>query len=182
MALRRKLRKAELRWRKDALSGLLDADELATVALEPEQGQAALAAGSRPQRFLRDKDGRRYLFKTAPDQLIAAELFASGLRARGGRACLPAGRRIVNLVDRYAELHAQLSEINAEMGTLKAQLVAVGDTNLSGTFIRAAITTSKPRITVDWKAVAAELEAPEPLIALHTKVGDPIVSVRLYAK
>lgn len=89
---------------------------------------------------------------------------------------------IVNLVDRYAELHAQLSEINAEMGTLKAQLVAVGDTNLSGTFIRAAITTSKPRITVDWKAVAADLEVPEPIIALHTKVGDPIVSVRLYAK
>lgn len=100
MALRRKLRKAELRWRKNALSGLLGADELATVALEPEQGQVALAAGSRPQHFFRDKDGRRYLFKTAPDQLIAAELFASGLRARGGRACLPAGRRIVNLVDR----------------------------------------------------------------------------------
>ena len=88
----------------------------------------------------------------------------------------------VNLVDRYAELHAQITEMNSEMALLKAQLIAVGESNIKGTFVRAAVTTSKPRVTVDWKAVAQELEAPEPLVALHTKVGEPVVSVRLYAK
>lgn len=88
----------------------------------------------------------------------------------------------VNLVDRYAELHAQITEMNSEMALLKAQLIAVGESNIKGTFVRAAVTTSKPRVTVDWKAVAEELEAPEPLVAIHTKVGEPVTSIRLYAK
>lgn len=88
----------------------------------------------------------------------------------------------VNLVDRYAEIHAQITELNTEMALLKSQLIATGDTNIKGTFVRAAIATSKPRVTVDWKAVAEELEAPEPLVAIHTKVGEPVISIRLYAK
>jgi hypothetical protein len=64
---------------------------------------------------------------------------------------------------------------------LKAQLIASGQTNIRGTFVKATISTSKPRTTVDWKSISAELQAPQDLIDSYTKVGDPVTSLRLYA-
>ena len=53
--------------------------------------------GSRPQVFMRDEEGRRYLFKLAPPQLVSAELFAHRVRELGGRLHVPTARRTLEL-------------------------------------------------------------------------------------
>jgi len=88
---------------------------------------------------------------------------------------------MTDIVDRYAELHAHISEVEAEMSTLKAQLVAAGEPTIKGTFVKAVISTSKPRITVDWRSVAAELKAPPEIVDTYTKVGEPVTTLRLHA-
>lgn len=85
------------------------------------------------------------------------------------------------LVDQFAELHATINRLQAESDALKAQLIASGEASISGTFVRAAITTSKPPVKVDYKAVVAELDVPQEVIAAHTSLGKPVTSVRLYA-
>lgn len=67
------------------------------MPLELETSAAELAAGSRPQLFFKDPRGRRYLFKLAPAEHIAAELFA--YRMRRALRCLhvPTARRTETL-------------------------------------------------------------------------------------
>jgi hypothetical protein len=98
--VRHRLRKAELRWSRSALAGLPDDDALAQLQIEPETDAEELAAGSRPQRFFRDRAGRRYLFKTAPADHVAAEILVARFRALGGRPRLPVARRTLDLDDR----------------------------------------------------------------------------------
>lgn len=98
--VRRRLRHAEGAWQRDVTSRLPSSSELATIALEPEVDAEELAAGSRPQRFFRDAAGRRYLFKTAPAEHVAAEILAAGLRGLGHRPRLPVARRTLDLPDR----------------------------------------------------------------------------------
>ncbi len=98
--VRRRLGQAESRWSERALSGLLADADLATVALAAERAPSDLAAGSRPQRFFRDPENRRYLFKSAPEEQIGAEVVAAEIRRRGGRPRLPVARRVIDLDDR----------------------------------------------------------------------------------
>jgi hypothetical protein len=88
---------------------------------------------------------------------------------------------LTTLVNQYAEVHAELNALQAESDELKARLIASGETKIPGTFVKAVITTSKPRVTTDWKGVASELHAPQTIIDAFTKTGEPAVSVRLYA-
>lgn len=55
------------------------------------------AAGSRPQTLLCDEAGRRYMFKLAPAELIAAELCALRLRKLRRRLHVPTARRTLEL-------------------------------------------------------------------------------------
>ena len=86
-----------------------------------------------------------------------------------------------DLVDNYAELHAQINDLTEKANALKAELIASGEKQIKGSFIKATISVSAPRVTVDYKGIVAELAPPEPLIQAHTKVGTPVASVRLYA-
>ena len=88
---------------------------------------------------------------------------------------------LTTLVNDYAEVHAEIAALQARSEELKAQLIASGETKIPGTFVKAVITTTKPRVTTDWKGVAAELHAPQDVIDTFTKVGEPTTSVRLYA-
>lgn len=76
------------------------------------------------------------------------------------------------LVDRYAELHANKNDIEAEMSVIKAQLEATGQPRIKGTFVTATIITSAPARRTDWKSVAAEMKPPAEIIALHTKTAE----------
>jgi hypothetical protein len=89
---------------------------------------------------------------------------------------------MTDLVDNYADLHAQINELTAKAEALKAELIATGEKQVRGTFVKATISVSAPRVTVDYKGLVAELAPPEPLIQAHTKVGAPVTSVRLYAR
>src|SRR5690606_28238487 len=70
--------------------------ELERISLAPVDA-AEPAAGSRPQTILRDADGRRYMFKLAPPELIAAELFAHRLRELARKLHVPTVRRELEL-------------------------------------------------------------------------------------
>lgn len=87
---------------------------------------------------------------------------------------------ITQIVDRYAEIHSQLSALTEQADALKAELIATGEKQIKGTFVKASIAVSAPRVTTDYKAVVAELNPPKDLILAHTKVGSPTTSVRLY--
>lgn len=69
--------------------------DLATMPLTPIAG--APKAGSRPQLSLVDREERRYLFKLAPRDQIAAELFAGRILALGERLHVPTVRRELRL-------------------------------------------------------------------------------------
>lgn len=71
------------------------ATDLATMPLTPAEGMPK--AGSRPQLTLVDRRGGRYLFKIAPRDQIAAELFAGRILALGQRLHVPTVRREMSL-------------------------------------------------------------------------------------
>jgi hypothetical protein len=70
--------------------------ELEQIALRPLDDDGP-ATGSRPQTILRDDAGRRYFFKLAPPELVAAELFAHRLRKLGDCLHVPTARRTIEL-------------------------------------------------------------------------------------
>lgn len=72
--------------------------ELERIDVEPAAAEPP-TAGSRPQVVLHDARGRRYLFKVAPAEHIAAELLASRVRRLGRRLHVPAARRRLVLPD-----------------------------------------------------------------------------------
>jgi hypothetical protein len=94
--VRLELRQATRELRRELFSTLPGEAELERIALQPIDA-AEPAAGSRPQTILRDVAGRRYMFKLAPPEYIAAELFAHRLRELGRRLHVPTARRELEL-------------------------------------------------------------------------------------
>ncbi len=78
------------------LARLGSPDELERLALEPEDVERP-ASGSRPACVLRDDRGRRYFFKSAPRDLVAAEILAYDVRHLGGRAAIATAARAIEL-------------------------------------------------------------------------------------
>lgn len=94
--VRIELRQATRELRRELFSTLPREDELQRISLSPIDA-AEPAAGSRPQTILLDEAGRRFMFKLAPAELIAAELFAHRLRELGRRLHVPTARRQLEL-------------------------------------------------------------------------------------
>jgi hypothetical protein len=88
--------------------------ELERISLRPLDDDGP-AAGSRPQTILCDDAGRRYFFKLAPPEYIAAELFAHRLRALGGCLHVPTARRTL-----------ELPEIGSTTGMLQPEISVAG--------------------------------------------------------
>jgi hypothetical protein len=96
LADRRVLRRARRTLRRELFEKLPGEQELQRISLYPIT-DAGPAAGSQPQTVLRDEAGRRYLFKLAPPEYIAAELFAYRLRSLGRCLHVPTARRALEL-------------------------------------------------------------------------------------
>jgi hypothetical protein len=111
--VRLELRRAQRTLRRE-LARLPSERELERIELRPEQSSDP-SAGSRPQTLLVDEAGRRYMFKLASAEHIAAELFAYRLRALAGRVHVPTARRTMTL--------PELGEVT---GMLQPQIPVVG--------------------------------------------------------
>jgi len=72
--------------------------ELETLEVTPEECERP-KAGSRPACVVKDARGRRYFFKSAPVDLVAAEIFAASVRRLGGRAFVATAARQLDLPD-----------------------------------------------------------------------------------
>ncbi|MFV8756168.1 hypothetical protein ACNOYE_36935 [Nannocystaceae bacterium ST9] len=94
--VRIQLRQATRSLRRSLFSTLPGEAELERIALHPLD-ETGPAAGSRPQTVMLDADERRYLFKLAPPEHVAAELFAHRLRELGRRLHVPTARRTLEL-------------------------------------------------------------------------------------
>lgn len=85
------------------------------------------------------------------------------------------------IVDRIAQLKAQISDLTQEEAALKAALIDCGLDTVNGTEHRAAISWTVKK-TTDWRAIAEKFEPSRQLIAAHTVTGEPFASVRLFAR
>jgi hypothetical protein len=90
--VRLELRQATRALRRELFATLPSEADLERISLHPLDA-AEPAAGSRPQTILCDESGRRYMFKLAPAEEIAAELFAHRVRELGRRLHVPTARR-----------------------------------------------------------------------------------------
>lgn len=108
------LRQAQRALRRELFEQLPREAELERIGLRP-LSETGPAAGSRPQTVLLDGQGRRYLFKLAPPELIAAELFAHRVRELGRRLHVPTARRTL-----------ELPELGPVTGMLQPQIQVVG--------------------------------------------------------
>ena len=87
----RRVDRAELGVRR-LLAALPGPDELATAEVELVATEGP-SAGSRPASEATDGDGRRYFFKMAPPEHVAAEIFAFEVRALAARPTVPTAAR-----------------------------------------------------------------------------------------
>lgn len=86
------LGKAQRSLRREVFDDLPSEAELERIEVEPVDAERP-EAGSRPQIVLHDDRGRRYLFKVAPPEHIAAELLSFRVRQLGRRLHVPVARR-----------------------------------------------------------------------------------------
>jgi hypothetical protein len=94
--IRREARHAKRSLRRKLFSRLPQERDLEQMSLHPLDDDGP-AAGSRPQTILCDDTGRRYFFKLAPPEYIAAELFAHRVRKLGNCLHVPTARRTLDL-------------------------------------------------------------------------------------
>lgn len=85
------------------------------------------------------------------------------------------------IVDRIAQLKAQISDLTQEEAALKAALIESGLEAVNGSEHRAAINWTVKKST-DWRAIAEKFEPSRQLIAAHTSTGEPFATVRLFAR
>jgi hypothetical protein len=85
------------------------------------------------------------------------------------------------IVDRIAQLKAQISDLTMEEAALKAALIESGLEAVNGSEHRAAISWTF-RKTTDWRSIAEKFDPSRQLIAAHTTAGEPYPSVRLFAR
>jgi hypothetical protein len=108
------LRQAKRSLHRELFGKLPRERELEQLSLRPLTDDGP-AAGSQPQTVMRDDAGRRYLFKLAPPEYIAAELFAYRLRELGGCLHVPTARKTL-----------ELPELGRVTGMLQPEIPVVG--------------------------------------------------------
>jgi hypothetical protein len=85
------------------------------------------------------------------------------------------------IVDRIAQLKAQISDLTQEEAALKAALIDSGLEAINGAEHRAAVSWTVKKST-DWRTIAEKFEPSRQLIAAHTSTGEPYATVRLFAR
>lgn len=86
------------------------------------------------------------------------------------------------VVDRLAQVKAQIAELQAEETTLKAELAATGEPVIEGMYHRASISSCDGKVVIDWRAIAEHFNPSRQLVTAHTSQGEAYVTVRVSAR
>ena len=133
------------------------------VERDPEIGAALLA---RIEAFWRDCVES----DTPPPAVNLADVRALYPNARP-ECAKDATAEVARAVERLREIKAQTDELDAEAEGLRGAVAAFmgeADTLRVGGAKAVTFRAPKPRRVTDWKAVAADLHAPDELVAAHT--------------
>lgn len=83
-------------------------------------------------------------------------------------------------VDALTAVQVEIAVLEAREAELKAGLIKTGLKEVCGSKTRVVISTSKPGVSVAWKAVAEAMSPPASLVAANSSPKDAVTSVRVY--
>lgn len=84
---------------------------------------------------------------------------------------------VKNLADELGLIKAQIAELEEKQKTVRALLIASGESAVEGDLFRASITEAA-RKEVNWKAIAEKLEPSRQLVQAHTRLNHfPVIRV-----
>ena len=86
------------------------------------------------------------------------------------------------VVDRMAQVKAQIADLKKEEAALRQELVESGESVVDGLFYRAAISQVDGKVSVDWQSIAMHFKPSRQLIKAHSSQGEPFDVVRVSAR
>jgi hypothetical protein len=86
------------------------------------------------------------------------------------------------VVDRMAQVKAQIADLKKEEAALRQELVDSGESVVDGLFYRAAISQVDGKVSVDWQSIAMHFKPSRQLIKAHSNQGEPFDVVRVSAR
>ena len=86
------------------------------------------------------------------------------------------------IVDKLAQVKAQLADLKKEEVALKQQLIDSGIAAIDGTYYRAAISEVSGKAAIDWKSIAEKFSPSRQLVTANTFYGDDYFVVRVSAR
>lgn len=86
------------------------------------------------------------------------------------------------IVDRLAQVKAQIAELEKIEKQYKQLIIDSGETAIVGTDHRASVSYCEGREKIDWQSVAMKFNPSRQLITAHTTVGEGYHTVRVSAR
>jgi hypothetical protein len=96
------------------------------------------------------------------------------------RQTVPSDQPLPAVVDQLTDVQVAIAVLENLEANLKATLVKSGLKEICGSKTRAVVSVTAAGVTVSWSAVAKALNPSDELLAKHSKVKDPVTSVKLY--
>lgn len=81
-------------------------------------------------------------------------------------------------IDEAGALDAEIKQLTKQLEALKAHIKAQGAGDFGGFAFNAKVTEAAPVSRTNWEAIARKFEPSYQLIAAHTVVAAPVVSIR----
>ena len=81
-------------------------------------------------------------------------------------------------IDEAGALDQEIKQLTKQLEALKAHIKANGAGDFGGFSFNAKVIEASPVERTDWEAVARKFEPSYQLIAAHTKLSAPVVSIR----
>jgi hypothetical protein len=87
---------------------------------------------------------------------------------------------MIEIVDEYALLKAQIDEAETRIGVLRKILIETNAHTIKGTLHKVTVTPVVGRKSVDWKAIALKLGAKQDMVELYTTEGAATYRLNVY--
>ena len=86
---------------------------------------------------------------------------------------------LIHDVDALGALDREIKALTKRADVIKARIKAAGAGEQLGAEYRALVIESAPITRTDWATIAAKFNPSRQLIAAHSTVGEPVLSVRV---